>query len=300
MTEDKPPEKEEKKGKKEKKKKVQSNLKSPKQLAKLAKQEKVVAKKQAQIAKSKALEEAHRVSSARLESAKENLKQAKKKSKGKGLDVADKINAKTEIIRAEKRLAEAVKDARERKKSAMSAGKVSSIGLSKDLKKERDKRVKEVKKIDKELKKSTHRFKGKIIDAMIEQEQATKVTITSKCPECHWVLSSSATKCPRCGWIKPIEEEEVVKVIPEPLGPSLEEMEAEEEVKLFERKMEEDFIQEKIEKANKEIAETHKRIEVINEEFYAKTISQEEYMEQKTKLYEKLGELQAKLTMLNQ
>ncbi len=338
---------------------------SPKELAELEKRERSRRKQQAKIARAQALKEADRYNVEVVAAAKQNLKKAKSMLKQKGLDYADKINAKTEIMKAQKALALAVKEAQEKVTTAKTAGASAAVGLSKDMKKSRVKEKDDIKKIDKQLKgklKKTAKSE-KRIETLIEQEQIEKVTITEKCPECFWVLSSSATKCPRCGWIKPVKEYK-----PKPKSVSTQDKFVAEGNKLcpicgkiigqelqfckycgqdtitvtkkicyncnqaIDKELEicsncgadvteeppvqqapeptqapvaaapepeDTSIQDQIDELNKEIADTHKQIDVVNEEYYAQTISQEKYLEEKNRLYEKLGQLQGKLMLLN-
>jgi hypothetical protein len=335
-----------------------------KEIEKVEKRENIRRKEQAKIARVQAIKDAEKKNVEAVRFAKENLKKAKAQFKQKGLDYADKINIETDVMRAKKALALAVKESQERMGQAKKAGKISAVGLSKELKKARTKETTDIKKIDKELKGKLKRSakSDKRMKALIEQENVVKVTITSKCPECFWVLSSAATICPRCGWEKPVDD---VKYKPKPeieekfvsdehtlcptcgkINPvdikickfcgqemadetkkicyncdeiiaktlkvcihcgadvvgtgTVKEVKEEASQPLEPEEPEGPSIQEQIDEINKQVSETHKQIDIINEDFYAKEISQEEYLEKKNQMYEKLGELQAKLTMLNQ
>lgn len=104
----------------------------------------------------------------------------------------------------------------------------------------------------------------------IEDEEPT--VVENKCPKCGWILSSSAAECPRC---------------------KAEELKAK-------KQAEESSKVNQIEKLNKQIQDIQKQIGQIDNQFSSNQISQEEYMQKKTALYEKIGSLQGKISSLQE
>lgn len=104
----------------------------------------------------------------------------------------------------------------------------------------------------------------------IEDEEPT--VLENKCPKCGWILSSSAAECPRC---------------------KAEELKAK-------KQAEESSKVNQIEKLNKQIQDIQKQIGQIDNQFSSNQISQEEYMQQKTALYEKIGSLQGRISSLQE
>jgi len=131
--------------------------------------------------------------------------------------------------------------------------------------------------------------KGKIIRKVptevdeVEPSEIGKAEVSlNKCPKCGWILSTHATKCVKCGW----SEAEAEDAIKEPVQPK----EAPpQKLTPLEQK---DLI-------NKEIAKIHQEIDEANEKFTKQEISQEEYLRLKNELYETMGELQGKLSLLD-
>ncbi|MFO8020025.1 MAG: hypothetical protein R6U96_15475 [Promethearchaeia archaeon] len=114
---------------------------------------------------------------------------------------------------------------------------------------------------------------------MVESEETKPMSEINKCPECGWILSSSAQECPKCGWSEEGKEEQ--------------EKEEEKPKKLshkekLEKKRE---IEEKISNLQQEVKE-------LDQRFFNKLIEQEPYVKKKSKLYEKIGALKAKLESL--
>lgn len=108
-------------------------------------------------------------------------------------------------------------------------------------------------------------------------------TNINKCPECGWILSSSAEECPKCDWSKAkesaktevSEQEEAQKVTPEEL-------------------------RKKKEKLDEQISELQQEIKELDQRFFNKLIEQEPYVEKKNTLYEQIGALQAKKEALEE
>ncbi len=108
----------------------------------------------------------------------------------------------------------------------------------------------------------------------------------NKCPNCGWVLSAKAVKCPKCKWTK---EESIPKIEPaKEISPK----------KSF--FLEKDQKNKEIQLINQEMAKLNTELEEINKKALDNLITQEESMELKNKLFEKLGELQGKLSILQE
>jgi len=218
------------------------------------------------------------------------------KVKKEKLDEIGKIEAKTAKIKAKKEAAKA-KDAqkaveREQKRIARKAGTKSDIGLSKDMKKSRAK----IEKGEKKAKKMKIKGGKLKIDSLrarydVEEEEEEETAVESaikinKCPQCGWILSSTATKCFKCKW-----DGEATKI----------EKELEEELR-------EHMAQIQPKSANlteignlkQKITEVEEKIKEIDERFAELLLPEKDYIEKKTSLMIRLGELQGKLSILRE
>lgn len=124
-------------------------------------------------------------------------------------------------------------------------------------------------------------------DNPIRPQKKEEVSIeVNKCPKCGWILSQNAEKCPipTCGWNK---AEDIQK--------QKEEMKAQAKADAKKANIQK---HERIDELLKEIPEVERQISDVDQRYWDKSISQEEYMKEKTALYEKLGTLQGELEKL--
>ncbi len=129
-----------------------------------------------------------------------------------------------------------------------------------------------------------------------EETFADQAPTTNKCTKCGWVKSSAASKCPRCGFslsttsTTPTEEAEDKIVVesktPEP-SPSSYAIASD--------------TNDEIQKINNNIAKLYQDLENLNHKYYIDSqISEAEYLKQKNDMFEKLGELQGQLSILQE
>ncbi|MGV9171989.1 MAG: zinc ribbon domain-containing protein [Promethearchaeia archaeon] len=204
----------------------------------------------------------------KIAKARKDLNEKKKKLKQKGLDKGDKIMIKTEINKAKANLSQVkdrVKSEIKKAKAIMKRGE--GVGLTKELKKSREKWEVDEKEI---------------IEESVEEEAEDSITI-NKCPNCGWILSSSAQECPKCDWRKDSEEQKGVKI----------------EEKLPKKENYENKLKKKRE-IEKEISNLQQEVKELDQRFFNKLIEQDPYLNKKNKLYEKIGALQAKKESLEE
>lgn len=115
----------------------------------------------------------------------------------------------------------------------------------------------------------------------------------NKCPSCGWILSKAATKCPKCKWTKESATEEI-KPPAQQTEKSIAQPEVVPKAPIVLDK------NQQIQLVNQEISKLYDEIEEINKKMSANLITIEESTEIKNKLYEKLGELEGKLTILQE
>ncbi len=130
--------------------------------------------------------------------------------------------------------------------------------------------------------------KSKEKELVSKEESFVDRGVTSnKCPKCGWILSLTSTKCPRCGESTVLAGSGPEKMSEEPLSTTKPSSPPKYDVNV------------EIEKINQDIAKLYQSLDELHKKHFVDAqISENEYIDLKSKMFEKLGELQGKLSML--